>query len=177
MGNTPAWNPDPATLKPTAAAPTWNPDASTLTPVNPSAEYTRGRTSMNMTRAMSGQQMDNPEDQAEAERGREAGFKAAAVTAATTGIGDLLLAPTAAAALSKVPAGRDPVTGQMLPWIVKETATEGPSLVRAGAQAIKAAGDAHPLVRQVLLSGLTALGAGKIAHALGWIGKAAADAP
>src|SRR6266478_3571893 len=162
-------------------APT-NPNATTSTgvtldfskaePINPTAEYTRGRTLMNMTRAMSGQPMDNPEDQAVAERARKDGMIAVAVTAATTGLGDLLLAPTAVAALSKVPAGRDPVTGQMLPWIVKEATTEGPSLARAGYQAIKAAGDAHPLVKQLIISGLGAMGAGKIAHALGWIGKA-----
>jgi hypothetical protein len=36
-------------------------------------EDARSRTLMNMTRAMSGQPMDNPEDQAEAEKGRQAG--------------------------------------------------------------------------------------------------------
>lgn len=35
MGNSPAWNPDPSTLKPVQAAPSnaWNPDPSTLKPL------------------------------------------------------------------------------------------------------------------------------------------------
>lgn len=172
MGGTPAWNPDPATLKPTAAAPAWNPDANTLTPVNPTGEYTRGRTLANMTAAMSGQQMPNPEDQPRFEAGKKAGMESAAVQTASTVGGELLLAPRAVQALSKVPAGRDPATGRVLPWIVKSTTQEGSSLARAGFDALKAAGEAHPLVKAAILQGLTALGAGQIAHALGWIGKA-----
>jgi|SRR5689334_18400984 len=129
------------------------------------------RTLMNMTRAMSGQRMDNPEDQAQAELGKEAGFKQAAIDAGLTLGGEFLLAPRAVQVLSKVPAGRDPVTGQMLPWIVKSAAEEGPSLARAGVQAIKTAGEAHPLVQQILIQGLTMLGAGGVAKALGWLGK------
>lgn len=148
-------------------------DKSTLTPVNPSAEYIRGRTLDNMTRAMSGQPLANPDDQAVAERARKDGFEAAATQAALTVGGELLLAPRAVAALSKIPAGRDPATGRILPWVVKTATEEGPSLARHGFDALKAAGEAHPLVKAAILQGLTALGAGQIAHALGWIGKAA----
>lgn len=130
----------------------------------------RARTLDNMTHAMSGQPLTNPEDQAVAERARKDGMIAAAVTAATTGLGDLLLAPGAANVLSKIPAGRDPVTGRILPWVVKTATTEGPSLAKAGYDAIQAAGEAHPLVRQVLAYGLASIGAGKIANALGWLG-------
>jgi hypothetical protein len=85
----------------------------------------------------------------------------------------LLLAPRAVQVLSKVPAGRDPATGRVLPWVVKATTEEGSSLAKAGIDAIQAAGDAHPLVKEVLKQGLTMLGAGKVAHMLGWLGKAA----
>jgi hypothetical protein len=130
------------------------------------------RTLYNMTAAQSGQKLATPEDEAEGEKGKAAGFKAAAVDAGLMVGGELLLAPRAVQVLSKVPAGRDPLTGQMLPWVVKTATEEGPSLARAGVQAIKAAGEAHPLVKQLIISGLGALGAGKIAHALGWIGNA-----
>lgn len=140
----------------------------------PTPEQALSRTNANMTAAMSGQPMPNPEDQQGFDAGKEAGMEsAAAQTAATIG-GELLLAPRAVAALSKVPAGRD-AAGRMLPWIVKTTTEEGSSLAKAGFDALKAAGEAHPLVKQMIISGLGAMGAGKIAKALGWIGKATAE--
>ena len=127
----------------------------------------------NMTLAMSGQKLTTPQDEAMAQKGKLAGFQSAATTAGITLGGELLLAPRAVQVLSKVPAGRDPLTGRMLPWVTKAAATEeGSSLAKAGFDALKAAGEAHPLVKQMIISGLGALGAGKIAHALGWIGKA-----
>lgn len=86
-----------------------------------------------------------------------------------------MLAPRAVQVLSKVPAGRDPVTGRVLPWVVKATTGEGSSLAKAGFDALKTAGEAHALVKQLIISGLSTLGAGGIAKALGWIGKATAE--
>jgi hypothetical protein len=123
------------------------------------------RTLSNMTRAMSGQPMENPEDQAAAEKGRREGFESAGVTFLTSLGGELLAAPK----LLQV-AARDPATGQF----VKGLATkEGPTLLAEGMDALQAAGEAHPLVKQALIQGLTMLGAGKVAHWLGWLGKTA----
>lgn len=122
------------------------------------------RTLMNMTRAMSGQPYDNPEDQAQGEKGQEAGFKAAGVTALTSLGGELLAAPK----LLQV-AARDPETGQFVRGLATK---EGPALLTQGVKAVQAAGEAHPLVKQALIQGLTMLGAGGVAKALGWIGKA-----
>lgn len=60
------------------------PPAPTLTP-----EQARGRTLMNMSRALSGQPMDDPQDQAEAERGRKAGTIAGGIQLATGAAGGL----------------------------------------------------------------------------------------
>jgi hypothetical protein len=186
MGGTPAVTLDRSTLQPidipksssgapatpsTSNMPAITLDKSTLTPVNATPEYTRGRTLANMTAAMSGQPMPNPEDQPTFEAGKQAGMASAAVQTGLTAGGELLLAPRAVQILSKVPAGRDPASGRILPWVVKETTEEGPSLARAGVDAIRAAGEAHPLVKEVLKQGLTMLGAGKVAHMLGWLGK------
>ena len=129
-----------------------------------SHEDALSRTLMNMTRAMSGQRMDNPEDQAEAERGKREGFEAAGVTALTTLGGELLAAPK----LLQV-AARDPATGQFVRGLATK---EGPRLITEAISATKAAGEAHPLVRQAIIHGLTLLGAGGVAKALGWLGKA-----
>ena len=48
MGNTPAWNPDPSTLKPVSAPPPssgWNPDPSTAKPIQQTQGQTQGTTS------------------------------------------------------------------------------------------------------------------------------------
>jgi len=79
--------------------------------------------------------------------------------------GELLAAPK----LLQV-AARDPATGQFVRGLATK---EGPSLLAEGVQAVKAAGEAHPLVKQALIQGLTMLGAGKIAHLLGWLGNTA----
>lgn len=129
----------------TAKMPAVTLDKSTLTPINPGPQYTLDRTLMNMTRAMSGQKMDNPEDQAMAEKGKREGFESAATTAALSLGSELLFAPRAVQVLSKVPAGRDPVTGRILPWVTEAASEEGPSLAKEGFAALKAAGEAHPL--------------------------------
>lgn len=60
-----------------------------LSQPQPYRDYARGRTLDNMTRAMSGQPMARPEDQAEAERGRRAGTIAGGVSLATGALGGL----------------------------------------------------------------------------------------
>lgn len=52
-------------------------------------DYARGRTLENMTRAMSGQPMARPEDQAEAEKGKRAGTITGGVQIATGALGGL----------------------------------------------------------------------------------------
>lgn len=188
MGGSPTVTLDKSTLQPVSVsgAASGGPvtlDKSTIKPINDPSYAGNAfpelkndplsRTLYNMTAAMSGQKLATPEDEAEGEKGKAAGFKAAAMDAGVMVGGELLLAPRAVQVLSKVPAGRDPATGRMLPWVVKTTTEEGPSLAREGVTALKAAGDAHPLVKQMIISGLGALGAGKVAQALGWIGKTA----
>lgn len=119
------------------------------------------RTLYNMTAAMAGQKMATPADQEQFEQGREAGFESAGATALTSIGGELL----ASKALIQV-AGRDPATGRFMAGLATK---EGPSLLSQGMKAVQAAGEAHPLVKQALIQGLTVLGAGKIAHALGWL--------
>lgn len=54
--------------------------------------------------------------------------------------------------------------GQKMPTTL-DKAKEGLTL-------LKAAGEAHPLVKYAIIQGLTMLGVGKLAEMLGWIGKA-----
>lgn len=185
MGGSPTVTLDKSTLQPIASGgASGGPvtlDKSTLKPINDPSYAGNAfpelktdplsRTLYNITAAQSGQKAATPEDEAEGEKGQREGFESAGVTTLTTLGGELLLAPKAVQVLSKVPAGRDPATGKMLPWVVKTATEEGPSLAREGYQALQAAGEAHPLVKEVVKQGLIMLGAGKIAQKLGWLGK------
>ena len=116
------------------------PPAPSLTP-----EQARSRTLMNMTRAMSGQPMDNPEDQAIAVKAGEEGFKAAAMDAATLTTAGLVGAPSLVSKAGPlVPAGRDAL-GRFLPWVASQVTAEGPSLVeKSGAMLVNLV-KAHPI--------------------------------
>jgi hypothetical protein len=123
----------------------------------------QSRTLYNMSAAMSGQKLATPEDEAIGQQGKQAGFVSAGVTALTSLGGELLAAPK----LIQI-AARDPATGQFIRGLASK---EGPTLLAQGVNAVRAAGEAHPLVKQALIQGLTMLGAGKVAQMLGWIGK------
>lgn len=177
MGGSPQVTLDKSTLQPVGGAPSASGpvtlDKSTLKPLNDPTyagnafpelkNDPQSRTLYNMTAAMSGQKMATPEDEAEGEKGKAAGFESAGATALTSLGGELLAAPK----LLQV-AARDPATGQF----VKGLATkEGSTLARQLLTATQAAGEAHPVIKQALIQGLGMLGVGGIAKALGWIGK------
>ena len=160
MGNTPAWNPDPSTLKPAQAATSdWNPDPKTLTPINPTDEQKLSRTLQNMTYAMSGQSNQmHPDDKAEFDRGVKAGTIAGATVAATGGV-EAAAAPLTAArvtATTAVGTGILDATGRE---IMRDVTTYGPSVAR---QILS-----HPLTQSLLARAAGYGGAGYILKKLG----------
>jgi len=116
-------------------------DFSKAEPINPDRQYALDRTLMNMTRAMSGQKMDNPQDQAIAEKAKEEGFKSAALTAGLGFGAGALAAPAAGAAT--VGTGILDAGGSE---VMKDIATQGPSLARAGMNLVINAIKAHPII-------------------------------
>lgn len=144
MGGTLTVTLDKSTLKPigvqsVSSGPAVTLDKSTLKPINdptyagnafPELKNDRlSRTLYNMTAAMSGQKLATPEDQAEGEKGRAAGFKAAALTAASSTVGGVLSAP--AVGTATVGTGILDATGQA---ITREAIKYGPSVATQAAR-------------------------------------------
>lgn len=115
------------------------------------------RTLYNMTAAMSGQKLATPEDQAKGEKGKAAGFKSAALTAATGAIAAPLAAPTVGA--EEVGTGILDASGKE---IMRSMASYGPSVAK---QVL-----AHPLAQMILKAAVGTGVAGSVLKALGLLG-------
>jgi hypothetical protein len=73
------------------------------------------------------------------------GAGGAAAIAGPATLASVLGGPTIATAATKVPGGRDLVTGRMLPWVEQQIETQGPSLLRQGAGAVADFAAAHKI--------------------------------
>ena len=73
------------------------------------------------------------------------GAGGAAAIAGPATLASMLGGPTIATAATKVPGGRDLVTGRMLPWVEQQIETQGPSLLRQGAGAVADFAAAHKI--------------------------------
>lgn len=146
-----------------------------------SDEATRSRTLSNMTAAMAGQPMQNAADQAEAEKGRAAGMKRAAIDTtlgvAGTGAGEVLSAVTKPGMIIRtVPS---PILDETGAPIMKTVLEQGPSAVGKAVDAARftasSAGkwmSANPMKTYLLMQAANELGLGphklmKLLHIVG----------
>lgn len=107
-------------------------------------DYARGRTLDNMTRAISGQPMARPEDQAEAERGKRAGTIAGGVQIATGALGGLFTPGVQVAQETSSILGPE---GQP---VVKEVLKKGPSAIGGVVNAVKDALPSEATMEQAM---------------------------
>ena len=111
-------------------------------------ENALSRTLQNMTSAMAGQPMQNPEDRPAAEAGKKAGTIAGGLQIATGALGPLF-----APAVGTAEAGTG-ILGPSGQEITREVATSGPSMAKVGANFAIQAIKNHPIVSSYIATHL-----------------------